>query len=298
DAAAIAAQRRSPCSTPRWAMGISGIRNASTRTTSGRGASISTARRMALSDARWMLIRSISCASADATLHATARSRMRTYSSSRSAAGTALESHTPGMCRPGWRTTAAATTGPARQPRPTSSTPATWTKPTRRSAFSSVRIAGTRVMGSGEPVGRVGLAGRRSGRTDHLSCLAHATDLTWLGLRGVLHSRRLALQLAEVVQLRAADPRRPHHLDLLDRRRVQREDALDALAERHLANGERGARAAAVQTDHDAFEDLNALLVALAHLHVHADGVARLHRRPLGQLRFLHQLNRAHVSLL
>ena len=60
--------------------------------------------------------------------------------------GTAFESETPEMCFSGCSTTAAATTGPARQPRPTSSTPATCTNPARRSAFSSVRIAGTRVM--------------------------------------------------------------------------------------------------------------------------------------------------------
>ena len=123
------------------------------------------------------------------------------------------------------------------------------------------------------------------------------SGLYWL-LRAcvVLHARRLALQIAQVVQLRAPHPRRAHDFDLLNRRRVQREDALDALAERHLADGERRARAAAVQADDDAFEDLDALLVALAHLHVHADGVARLHRRPLGQLRLLDQLNRAHDS--
>ena len=37
DAAAIAAQRRSPCGTPRCTIGISGTRNASTSTTSGSG---------------------------------------------------------------------------------------------------------------------------------------------------------------------------------------------------------------------------------------------------------------------
>ena len=39
-----------------------------------------------------------------------------------------------------------AVTGPARQPRPTSSTPATMENPVRRSAFSSVRVAETRDM--------------------------------------------------------------------------------------------------------------------------------------------------------
>src|ERR1700682_1818118 len=155
------------------------------------------------------------------------------------------------MCLSGWSTTAAATTGPARQPRPTSSTPPTYTNPTRRNAFSSVRIAETRID---------------------------------LRLHGVLHPCGLALQVAQVVQLRATDLGRPHHLDLLDRRRVQREDPLDALAERHLAHGERRARAAAMLPDDEPFKDLNPLLVTLAHLHVHTNGVARPHRRPIGQL--------------
>src|SRR4029450_10076011 len=68
------------------------------------------------------------------------------------------------------------------------------------------------------------------------------------------------------------------------------------LPERHLAHGERRAGAAAMQPDDDAFEHLNAFLVALADLDVHADGIARFHRRPLGQLRLFYQLNRAHVE--
>ena len=49
EAAAMAADRRSPPTTARWAMGNDGIRNASTKTQSGRGASASTASRMATS---------------------------------------------------------------------------------------------------------------------------------------------------------------------------------------------------------------------------------------------------------
>jgi hypothetical protein len=89
----------------------------------------------------------------------------------------------------------------------------------------------------------------------------------------------LPRRFAQEVQLGAAHLRRADQLDLVDRRRVQREDALDALAERHLAHREGGADAAPVHADHHAFEHLDALLVALAHLHVHADRVARLHRR-------------------
>ena len=50
-------------------------------------------------------------------------------------------------------------------------------------------------------------------------------------LRRVFHARRLALQLAQEVQLRAPDPRGADHVDLVDDRRMQREDALDALPE-------------------------------------------------------------------
>src|SRR5262245_944261 len=50
------------------------------------------------------------------------------------------------MCLSGCSTTAPATTGPARHPRPTSSTPHTRLKPSLRRTFSSVRVAATRVM--------------------------------------------------------------------------------------------------------------------------------------------------------
>ena len=239
------------------------------------------ARCIARSDAWWMLMRSISAGSASrdrpgdraraGCARTAARARQRGRSSNRR--------------RPGCGGRGAARRPPRRRGRPGSRaplrrTPATCTNPTRRSAFSSVRIAGTRVIEFS----------KSQKSKNRLSCLC------LLSFDRVLHARGLALQIAQVVQLRAADLGRTRHFDLLDRRRVQREDALDALPERDLADGERRARAAAMQADDDAFEHLNALLVAFAHLHVHLDRVARLHRRPFGQLRLLDQLNRAHRS--
>src|SRR5947209_7415209 len=150
------------------------------------------------------------------------------------------------MCLSGCSTTAAATTGPARHPRPTSSTPATCTNPTRRNAFSSVRMAGTRVMGG---MGWKGWKGGMRNPDSDASCLSCPSSPSGppLSFRGVLHPRRLALEIAQVVELCAPDSSGAHHFHLLDRRRVEREDALDALAERDLPNRERGARAAAVQ---------------------------------------------------
>src|SRR5690606_11259913 len=120
-------------------------------------------------------------------------------------------------------------------------------------------------------------------------------------LRGALlflHARRLAAQVAQEVQLRTADLRTAHDVDLVDDRRMQRENALDTLAERHLAHREGGARAAAVLADHQAFEHLDAFLLALAHLHVDADGIAGPHGGTGLQVWLLHGFNRLHHSLL
>src|SRR5262245_32063844 len=102
-----------------------------------------------------------------------------------------------------------------------------WAKPHSRSVFSIARDARGRAM-------------------------------TPLGLRRgallLLHARGLALQVAEEVELGATHLGATHEVDLFDRRRMQREDALDALAERHLANGERRAGTATVLGDDHALE--------------------------------------------
>ena len=118
------------------------MRNASTSTRSGSGTSASTARRIA-SQRRLVDVDAIDLVGRrprpPPTRSARARSR-RTAARARPAA--------PAWSRAGRECAGRdrarrppATTGPARHPRPTSSTPATCTNPTRRSAFSSVRIA-------------------------------------------------------------------------------------------------------------------------------------------------------------
>src|SRR5688572_30263904 len=164
-----------------------------------------------------MLMVSISPGEASATAQAIARVVICSNSASRSAAGTVFESLSPGMCRSGWRTTAPATTGPARHPRPTSSTPHTRLKPSLRRTFSSVRVAATRVISVGAPRFLPGLR---------------------VLLRALAHPRRLALEVAQEVELGAAHFCRAHDFYLLNDRRVQRKDALDTLAERNLAHRE------------------------------------------------------------
>src|SRR5918993_5626310 len=186
-----------------------------------------------------MLIVSISTGDASATAHESARDVICSNNASRSAGGTVFESLSPAMCRSGCSTTAPATTGPARHPRPTSSTPQTRLKPSFRNPFSSVRVAATRVI-----YGIAGIAERRArGRFPRQrACSAIPTDL----FSALAHAGGLALQIAEEVELRSADPRRPNDFHLLNDRRVERENALDPLPERHLPDGERGPYAAPV----------------------------------------------------
>src|SRR3954453_11040461 len=93
------------------------------------------------------------------------------------------------------------------------------------------------------------------------------------GLAPLLDLGGLAAQVAQVVQLRAADVTAGDDLDLLEDRGVQREGALDAHAEGDLADGEAAADAAALDADHDALEDLDAGTVPLDDLHVDLDRV-------------------------
>ncbi len=67
-------------------------------------------------------------------------SRIRSASSSRRSAGKSFESRSPRMRYAGSRITAAATTGPNSDPRPTSSTPATSSAPAAQARFSNSRV--------------------------------------------------------------------------------------------------------------------------------------------------------------
>src|SRR4051794_7504851 len=69
-------------------------------------------------------------------------------------------------------------------------------------------------------------------------------------------ARRLAGAPAQVIELGAADLAAAHDLDRGQARRVEREDALDALAVRDLAQREAGVDAGVAAGDADALERL------------------------------------------
>ena len=116
----------------------------STRTRCGLGLRFSRARRMASNDAWRILMVSISSGEARPVAQQTAVSRIRRSSFSRCAGLRAFESFSRGRSTDSGRITAAATTGPARGPRPTSSTPAIRVSPPERSLRSNSNIFSSR----------------------------------------------------------------------------------------------------------------------------------------------------------
>src|ERR1700734_2273729 len=111
---------------------------------------------------------------------------------------------------------------------------------------------------------------------------------------------RLAAAIAQVIELGAPDLAAPQHLNRIDHRRIDRKDALDALAVGNLAHREVLVEAVAAPRDADAFVGLDA--GALAFRDLDDDGVAGLERRNLGPGQFgrvlgLDRLDDVHVDL-
>ena len=94
---------------------------------SGRISSLSIALCIARMEAFRIFIPSISSLLTSATAHANASFSMKGRNASRTDSVNCLESLSWGHTKPGGRITAAATTGPARQPRPASSHPHSYT---------------------------------------------------------------------------------------------------------------------------------------------------------------------------
>ena len=93
-------------------------------------------------------------------------------------------------------------------------------------------------------------------------------------VRGGVKTCCLALTLAQVVKASAANAPMAQNLDLLQTLRMYWENSLDSHAIGNLAHRKRGAVAAPVDPDDNAFERLNALLFAFTNLNLEAHGIA------------------------
>src|SRR5207248_902310 len=113
-------------------------------------------------------------------------------------------------------------------------------------------------------------------------------------------ARGFAAPAAQIVELGAAHLAAAHNLDRVDHRRIERKDALHALAVGDFADRETLVEARARARDADAFIGLNARALALDHLDVDEHRVARREIRDFlagGEfcnLLFLELLNQIH----
>src|SRR3989338_10096710 len=181
-----------------------------------------------------------------------------------------LESRTPSIGRVQGRMTAAATTGPASGPRP--------------GGGGAGRGGGARRG----PAPSRGPAPGPGGRPREPALRRPLGD-----------TRRAPLLGAQVIELGPPHATGSHHLDLVDKRGMDRENPFHPHAVGDLSHDEGFAVASALSPNHHAFEDLNALFLALDHLTVDPNRVADLERRSFRfQEAFFNSLHLTHGFLL
>src|SRR6266487_761192 len=92
---------------------------------------------------------------------------------------------------------------------------------------------------------------------------ARMAEVHGLGRASLANASRSPPFAAQIVELRPAHPSLPDHVDLVDHRRVQGEDALHPRPIGDLADGEGFPVRTAFTGDHHPFEHLNAFLLPL-----------------------------------
>src|SRR5208282_4571836 len=254
-----------------------------------------------------------------ATAHAIECRRTWSASCSRRSAGISFESRNPRMRYRGSRITAAATTGPNSDPRPTSSTPATSVAPAAQASFSNLSVQRSffnkrNFAAEAESLSALEVfAVRADLDTESAKHLrrrigekqAQKFDVfVWkrrcaqdkrrpvptrsLLLFDFLQPSGFALQSAQVVKLGATDLGRSNHVDLVDDLGIDGENTLHTLAKTDFAHREARLRATRPR-NHDAFKRLQALFFAFSDLHQHLDGIAGPKLRNIRTPRFRQQ---------
>src|SRR5437899_1043062 len=105
----------------------------------------------------------------------------------------------------------------------------------------------------------------------------------------VAQASGLSSQTPQVVELGTTNFGRAQQVHFIDDLAIDGEDALDAVAETHLAHGEAGLRTTAARDDH-AFERLQTFFIAFLDFYMDADGVTGSEIGNIGALRSGEQL--------
>src|SRR6185503_5746962 len=110
----------------------------------------------------------------------------------------------------------------------------------------------------------------------------------------------LTSQTTQVIELGPAYAAALDQVDVIDDRRVQRKNSLDADAEARFSDGDRFARATVLASDHDTFECLQSFLrFGFLDAHVNAYRIARLKlRNVIPQLGLFNIIQSIHFSTL
>src|ERR1700680_767426 len=217
------------------------------------------------------------------THQAKACSRIRSARTSRRLKGSFLESSSPTMRRRGLRITAAANTGPKSEPRPASSRPAMRCQPLCR-AVRSNREEQSRRIGADSSTASAETT-RALRREDIEMCL------TGSALRDRLcdsfnrpcsatYACRFAFELAQIIELGAANAARLQNFDRADHRRIHGKDSFDADANTDAPDCKSCPCCFAALADHNAFKRLQALFFAFRFLqpNVHTHGITGAER--------------------
>src|SRR5207244_6763489 len=166
------------------------------------------------------------------------------------------------------------------------------------SQILSNNVRGCAIWGCSRGLG-FGFGGGGPGHRDPLAAVVFAAALG--------DARRLAAAAAQVIELGAPHRAAAHDLDRADPRRIEREDALDPLAIRDLAQREVRVDPGVLAGDAHPFEGLDAFALAFDDPDADLHRVARLERRhrPVGRelgdllgFELLQQIHRSTSSLL
>src|SRR6185312_777355 len=116
---------------------------------------------------------------------------------------------------------------------------------------------------------------RRNSRRAGVGCYHPGAQRIKGQLFALAQAGSLASEIAQVVKLGAADAARAHQVNMIDNRRVYRENTLHAVAETDFSHCDGLAHASVLARNHRSFKGLKTFFFAFADSYMHSNGIAR-----------------------